>query len=184
MDKNGQIVALIVNDKLPEKHLSTDDMLDGIQTLLDLSGLIPGFGEIFDGINAVIYLTRGNYINAGLSGISAIPFVGWFGTGGKLGRKAVKAVDKTSDAAKVINKSDNVVKGVAKSADDIDASAGSKAIKFDSLDDFVNNPKKLDGMNPTDFHTHLSKNGYNPTPLSKGSTGGIPFEQGGGFRVN
>jgi hypothetical protein len=63
-------------------------------------------------------------------------------------------------------------------------SGGAGKVNFNSLDDFVNDPSKLNNMNPTDFYNHLKSNGYNPTPLSRGSTAGVPFEQGGAFKVN
>ncbi len=53
-------------------------VLDGVQTGLDVLGMIPAFGEISDGINALIYLARGDYLNAGLSAGAMIPFAGWF----------------------------------------------------------------------------------------------------------
>ena len=34
------------------------------------------------------------------------------------------------------------------------------------------------------FRKYLIKNGYDVKPLSKGSYKGIPFEEGGGFKVN
>lgn len=55
-------------------------MMDFVQGGLDIAGLIPGFGEVADGLNAAIYLARGDYGNASLSAASMIPFVGW-GTG-------------------------------------------------------------------------------------------------------
>lgn len=66
-------------------------ILDGVQTGLDVVGLIPGVGEIADGLNAAIYTGRGDYTNAALSAAAMIPFAGWAATGGKLGNKAYKA---------------------------------------------------------------------------------------------
>ena len=88
-------------------------------------------------------------------------------------RSVIKGADEVSEfAEQTVKHGDELVEGAG------------KAIKFDSLDDFVNNPKMLEGMDPTEFYDHLSENGYNSTPLSKGSTGGISFKQGGGFKVN
>ena len=33
------------------------------------------------------------------------------------------------------------------------------------------------------MYSYLQDNGYNPQPLSKGSLGGLSFEDGGGFKV-
>ena len=92
-------------------------LLDGFQTALDLAGFIPVFGEIADGTNAAIYLARGDYFNASLSATAMIPYLGWFSTGSKLGRKALKAADKIDDVARIVNKADDVsgaVKGTGK----------------------------------------------------------------------
>ena len=70
--------------------------LDWVQTGLDVAGLVPVVGEFFDGINALIYLARGDYLNAGLSAAAMIPIAGWGATGGKLGVKAVKTFNPTS----------------------------------------------------------------------------------------
>jgi hypothetical protein len=59
-------------------------IIDTTQTALDVAGLIPGVGEVADGINALIYLGRGDYANAGFSAGAMIPFAGWLSTGGKL----------------------------------------------------------------------------------------------------
>jgi hypothetical protein len=73
--------------------------LDWTQTGLDVAGLVPGFGELFDGANALIYAGRGDYINTGLSAAAMIPFAGWGATGGKLGRKALKYGDEVLEGA-------------------------------------------------------------------------------------
>lgn len=80
-------------------------ILDGGQFVLDLVGLVPGFGEPADGINALIYEARGDHLNAGLSAGSMIPFVGWLGTGGKFVNKAVKYGDEGATLVKGVSKS-------------------------------------------------------------------------------
>jgi len=62
-------------------------LLDGVQTALDVAGLVPGIGEIADIANAGIYFARGDNVNGGLSLASAVPFVGWGATLGKFGNK-------------------------------------------------------------------------------------------------
>jgi hypothetical protein len=57
------------------------------QTGLDIAGLIPGFGEIADGVNGLIYSARGDATNAVLSLGAMIPFVGWASTGGEFVKK-------------------------------------------------------------------------------------------------
>jgi hypothetical protein len=55
---------------------SRNEILDGLQTVLDLVGFIPGLGEVADLTNAGISAMRGNYLEAALSLISVIPGVG------------------------------------------------------------------------------------------------------------
>lgn len=105
LDKYGNIVALLNNKKDEEVSREKDNkFLNNIQTALDIAGLVPGYGEVADGMNAVIYALRGDYINAGLSGSAMIPFAGWFSTGGKLTGKALKIVNKVDDVEKFTKK--------------------------------------------------------------------------------
>ncbi|MCM3359009.1 T7SS effector LXG polymorphic toxin [Psychrobacillus sp. MER TA 171] len=62
-------------------------LVDGIQFGLDLAGLIPGIGEIADGLNGVIYYARGDKLNAGLSFAAMIPVAGWGSTATKFANK-------------------------------------------------------------------------------------------------
>lgn len=67
-------------------------------TLLDIGGAIPVVGIFSDGINAAIYTAEGNYVQAGLSGVSAaanlIPGGGAAVKGGKLAIKGGEALLK------------------------------------------------------------------------------------------
>jgi hypothetical protein len=69
------------------------------QTGLDVAGLVPGYGEVADGVNALIYLARGDKGNAALSGLAMVPIFGWSATGGKLGIKGAKAIGKAGKGA-------------------------------------------------------------------------------------
>lgn len=99
--------------------ISNDDVMDGVQAGLDAVGLVPGFGELADGINAGIYLARGDYVNAGFSAVAMIPFVGWAGTVGKWGKKGVIQGGKTayryvSKGEALIAKSRGLVPNISK----------------------------------------------------------------------
>lgn len=54
---------------------------------MDIVGLIPGVGEIADGVNGLIYTARGDALNATLSFSAMIPVVGWASTDGKFVKK-------------------------------------------------------------------------------------------------
>ena len=62
-------------------------IMNGIQTGLDVVGLIPAAGEIADGVNALVSLGRGDYKGAALSAGAMIPFAGWGATGAKVATK-------------------------------------------------------------------------------------------------
>jgi hypothetical protein len=84
-----------------------NNAMDWVQGGLDVVGLVPGFGEVADGINALIYTARGDYVNAGLSAAAMIPFAGWAATGGKFVSKAVKL----SDAKGALKQVHNILDG-------------------------------------------------------------------------
>jgi len=71
-------------------------------TVLDVIGLVPGWGEYADVINAAAYAREGNYLLAALSAISVIPVIGdAVGKGGKVTLWFAKTFPK---AAKQIEK--------------------------------------------------------------------------------
>lgn len=70
-----------------KRHSPSPSVTDGIQAGLDVVGMMPGFGEVADGINSLIYLVRGDYINAWLSAAAMIPIAGGASTRGKWGMK-------------------------------------------------------------------------------------------------
>lgn len=73
-------------------------MLQGVNwkevghTALDVAGLIPGVGEIADGINALWYAAEGDWVNAALSAAGMIPALG-------AGVIAAKYANKVTNAA-------------------------------------------------------------------------------------
>jgi hypothetical protein len=75
--------------------------LNGLQTVLDVAGLIPGLGEIADGINAGIYAARGDYLNAALSAAAMIPGAGWGATAAKYSNKAGNIADAVNTGSRV-----------------------------------------------------------------------------------
>lgn len=67
--------------------------MEQLHTALDVAGFVPLLGEVFDGINAVIYVAEGDYLNASFSAIAIIPIVGdGLGKGTKYTIKAVDAI--------------------------------------------------------------------------------------------
>lgn len=74
-------------------------ILDLGQMALDVAGLFDPT-PISDGVNGVISLFRGDFLGAGLSAVSMIPYVGDAAKLGKLGKWA-ETVSKAADLAKV-----------------------------------------------------------------------------------
>jgi len=71
-----------------------------INFMLDIAGLIPGVGEYFDVINAILYARKGEWLLAALSLVSAIPAIGdLVGKGGKLAIWATRAFPKAAGSA-------------------------------------------------------------------------------------
>ena len=71
-----------------------------IHLLLDVAGMVPVIGEFADATNALLYLGKGQYGNAALSGAAMIPFAGNFVTGGKLGLKVSGKLASSKEAIK------------------------------------------------------------------------------------
>lgn len=89
-----------VEAETEEEGITGEQVLDGIQLGLDVVGLIPVVGEVADIASAAISLVRGDYVGAGLSLLSAIPFVGYAGTAGKAARYGAKMAEASGKAGK------------------------------------------------------------------------------------
>ncbi|AJX16044.1 hypothetical protein WJ95_31755 [Burkholderia ubonensis] len=64
---------------------------------LDAVGLIPGLGAIPDLLNAGIYAAEGDYVNAGISAVAAIPVVGDAALAGKYAAKGGRLLAKEGE---------------------------------------------------------------------------------------
>jgi len=79
--------------------------LDMFQTALDWLGFIPGFGDILDAINAIIYFARGMYLDGTLSLVAIIPVIG---SGIKLSLKgAFASLGSATAASRIWKKAAN-----------------------------------------------------------------------------
>ncbi len=77
-----------------DKDLSAMDIVHGA---LDIAGFIPVLGAVPDGINALIYVAEGDWVNAGISAFAMIPAIGDGAKAAVMGGKAaVKISAKTS----------------------------------------------------------------------------------------
>ncbi|MCW5933415.1 MAG: hypothetical protein KIT45_03835 [Fimbriimonadia bacterium] len=83
------------------------DAWDWVHGGLDALGLIPGLGEIADGVNAGLYALRGKWGLAALSAAAMIPVVGSFATGAKHARKAIvigESMGRVKDATRALQR--------------------------------------------------------------------------------
>jgi RHS repeat-associated protein len=85
---------------LLNKNCAVKRLVDALQLGLDVVGLIPLFGEIADGLNAAIYVARGDYVGAALSAAAMIPVIGWGATAAKAGYRVGRNL--ASDAIKYV----------------------------------------------------------------------------------
>ena len=69
-----------------------DAFLEVGHSSLDLVGLIPGFGEIADGVNAVWYIAEGDWENGLISLAAMVPVYGVGMTFGKYARNSLKLI--------------------------------------------------------------------------------------------
>lgn len=82
--------------------VNVDSVLDGIQLALDLAGFVPGFGAIPDLTNAAISALRGNWAEAGLSVLAAVPIIGDASAGAKLASKGMRIAKDINKARKIV----------------------------------------------------------------------------------
>lgn len=80
---------------------SRSPVMQGVHEVLDVAGFIPGLGVVPDLLNAGIYIAEGDFGNAAMSGLAAIPGLG----------DAIKGVDKARDIAKAVDKIDDAADG-------------------------------------------------------------------------
>ena len=129
--------------ELPSWLSWIDTGLDWLQTGLDVVGLIPGLGEIADGLNGLLSLARGDYAGAALSFAAMSPFAGWAATAGKFGKKVVNAADAVGDVTRAVteygDEAASVVSTVSRNADEAAqfASKNARELAASSKDDFV-----------------------------------------------
>lgn len=97
-----------LNRNAEEKsRLDVDSVLDGIQTALDLAGFIPGLGVVPDLLNAGISAMRGDFLDAGLNLLAAVPVIGdsvKAAVIAKRGLGSAVAVAKLTKVTKIANK--------------------------------------------------------------------------------
>lgn len=99
---DSEIPSIVYKKKKSARTQETKSAIDILQTALDWLGFIPGFGDIIDAINAIIYFARGKWLDGILSLVAIIPVVG---SGIKLGFKGtVEAIGGAWKAERILRK--------------------------------------------------------------------------------
>lgn len=157
-----------------EEGSTGEHVLDGLQLGLDVVGLIPVVGEAADIISAGISLARGDYVGAGLSLLSAIPFVGYAGTAGKATRYGAKMAEASGKVGK--EAADRAAKEAADKAakEAAERKVREEAAKQTSLK--AEDGAKIRPKKPTS----LTKNGYKYDLDDKGRV----LKVGGNLKLN
>ena len=91
-----------VNSLDPFGHDPDDDIIDKFHAILDVIGVFDPT-PISDGLNSIIYLAEGDFVNAAISAASIVPYIGDGAKAGKYGAKAVNAVNKSNDIKRLSN---------------------------------------------------------------------------------
>ena len=104
-----------------------EKLLDRIQLALDVAGFIPLFGAVPDLLNAGISACRGNWGDAALSLLAAIPVAEYFAGAGKVAGRMGKAGKAATDSKSASNVIPADFRKKPNGAGDIASSAGTAA---------------------------------------------------------
>ena len=72
----------------PKNQAKKKSVWDKVHNTLDVAGMVPGLGNVADGINAGLHAARGNWKDAALSAAAMVPGAGQAVTAGKLAKKS------------------------------------------------------------------------------------------------
>ena len=103
-EKLQKMIAAAVEERkaLCDKQHSV--YMDLTHAALDLIGFIPGIGTVADGLNAALYAAQGDWLNAGLSGVSAaVDFIAL--------AKTFKHTDDVIETTKAVNNASDLIDG-------------------------------------------------------------------------
>lgn len=101
-------------DEETKIEISSEDILDGIQLVLDAAGMTPILGAAPDLLNASISACRGDWANAGLSLLAAVPGIGDAAGAAKIAKNGAKIAQKSKKIHKVSSAGDELALARAK----------------------------------------------------------------------
>ena len=135
-----------------------------VHNTLDVLGVIPGYGEIADATNGLIYLAEGDYLNAGLSFVSCIPVAG--DAAGKGSKAANKTLGVASDVAKHGDDIVDAATDIVKHGDNIADAATDIAKHGDNIADAVGDATKSSKTMTWNEFQHANKGKYDKAGMS------------------
>jgi RHS repeat-associated protein len=141
MAKPKTLEEVTVRSK-PKKSGFWGKLLDGVQVVLDIGGLVPGFGEVADGINGLIYLARGDKANAALSFAAMVPVAGNAATGAKYARKIFNAGKRVKKAKKAAEEARKHYNDLVKAAQKEYPELAGKTQLHHPIPQYLGGPKK------------------------------------------
>jgi A nuclease family of the HNH/ENDO VII superfamily with conserved AHH len=100
---NFSILCAEIREEHPEwsnAKIYWEASLEILHLALDFAGMVPGFGEVADLANGVIYTLSGDGVNASFSFAAMIPFYGWASTSAKWAKKTITALNGTKRTLK------------------------------------------------------------------------------------
>jgi hypothetical protein len=141
-------------------------LIDGIQDGLSVLGLVPFAGDVVDGINALIYLARGQHAEAAMSAAAMIPFGGIVSSGLRLSKRVGKLFKTSKAGAPKIGKiADDVLDWIG---------PGSKLEKPPGGSDLILRSSdgtrqiRFDLTNPHGLQPHINVETFRPRDLFPG----------------
>ncbi len=156
---------------------------ESVHTGLDVAGLIPVIGEVFDIGHGILYSIQGDGLNATLAFAAAVPFAGWAATTSKYLKKTITALDGSSRTLKWVKLTNNVVafgdrrllrKVLGLGSISADPRVAHHLIPWDhGIDDLVQ--KATQSTNP--FHLNELLNGLPLTAIQHNSGGHALYNQ-------
>ncbi len=85
--------------------------------LLGLIGMFPGIGIPFNAVDAALYAAEGDYVDAALSAVAAVPIAGPLAKLGRVGKTVEEAVKATEEVVTVGRDTDKVLSTAARAVD-------------------------------------------------------------------
>jgi hypothetical protein len=89
------------------------EQLSDPHVLLDAAGQIPGLGEVADGVNGLLYVMEGNWVEAGVSAAAMVPILG---NAVAVRRSLVRAADAVHSTERVARRAAQQASGIGRGA--------------------------------------------------------------------